>query len=52
MKYLLPADTTANRATQYEPEPGRTGWYPWLGLALIVLTAAVTYGALAFFVID
>ncbi|MFC3458358.1 hypothetical protein [Massilia haematophila] len=52
MKYLIPADITANHATQDDQEPGRSGWYPWLGLALVMATAAVTYGALAFFLID
>lgn len=52
MKYLIPADLTADQTAQHEQEPGRSAWYPWLGLALVVSTAAVTYGALAFFLID
>ena len=52
MKYLIPTDITANPATQHEQESSRNGWYPWLGLALVLSSAAATYGALAFFLID
>lgn len=54
MKYFIPTDITANPATQQEQEQesSRNGWYPWLGLALVLSSAATTYGALAFFLID
>jgi hypothetical protein len=52
MKYLIPADAAANPATRHEQKPSRIRWYPWLGLTLVLSTAAATYGALAFFLFD